>query len=84
MVPAKQLAGAINRGKNENVSRIINRHRIERACALMTDGQSVTTAMFDSGFDTKSNFNREFQRNHQFNPSQWLKERQLAKQANDV
>ena len=31
-VPAKQLSSAINRVKGENVSRYINRHRIEHAC----------------------------------------------------
>jgi AraC-like DNA-binding protein len=72
VVPAKQLSAAINRTKNENVSRFINRHRIEQACGLMTEGKSVTTAMFDSGFNTKSNFNREFLRIKQVAPSKWL------------
>jgi AraC-like DNA-binding protein len=72
VVPAKQLSAAINRSKNENVSRFINRHRIEHACTLMINGKSVTTAMFDSGFNTKSNFNREFLRIHNMAPSKWL------------
>lgn len=82
VVPAKQLSSAINRVKSENVSRFINRHRIEHACELMIGGKSVTVAMFDSGFNTKSNFNREFQRILSVAPSQWLKEKQLAKQEN--
>jgi AraC-like DNA-binding protein len=72
ILPAKQLSIAINRNKNENVSRFINRHRIEHACGLMTRGKSVTTAMFDSGFNTKSNFNREFLRIKGISPSRWL------------
>ena len=72
VVPAKQLSAAINRGKDENVSRFINRHRIEHACGLMAEGTSVTTAMFDSGFNTKSNFNREFLRVKGDSPSKWL------------
>jgi AraC-like DNA-binding protein len=72
VVPAKQLSAAINRSKSENVSRFINRHRIEHACGLMTAGKSVTTAMFDSGFNTKSNFNREFLRIKQVAPSKWM------------
>jgi AraC-like DNA-binding protein len=72
VLPAKQLSAAINRSKNENVSRFINRHRIEHACALIADGKSVTTAMFDSGFNTKSNFNREFLRIKSMAPSKWL------------
>lgn len=72
VVPAKQLSAAINRAKSENVSRFINRHRIEHACKLLTDGKSVTTAMYDSGFNTKSNFNREFLRIKHMAPGKWL------------
>lgn len=71
VVPAKQLSAAINRTKNENVSRFINRHRIEHACKLIAEGKSVTTAMYDSGFNTKSNFNREFLRIKKTAPSKW-------------
>jgi AraC-like DNA-binding protein len=71
LVPAKQLSAAINRSKNENVSRFINRHRIEHACVLIAQGKSVTTAMYDSGFNTKSNFNREFLRIKNMAPSKW-------------
>ncbi len=71
VVPAKQLSAAINRNKNENVSRFINRHRIEQACVLMIEGKSVTTAMYESGFNTKSNFNREFLRVKKMSPRDW-------------
>jgi len=71
-VPAKQVSAAINRSKNENVSRYINRLRIEEACGLLADGKPVTAAIFDSGFNTKSNFNREFLRVRGQNPRQWL------------
>jgi AraC-like DNA-binding protein len=71
IIPAKQLSSAINRVKGENVSRYINRHRIEEACLKLATGQSVTAAMLDSGFNTKSNFNREFLRVKGMNPSQW-------------
>jgi AraC-like DNA-binding protein len=72
VVPAKQLSSAINRSKNENVSRFINRHRIEHACKLIAEGKSVTAAMLDSGFNTKSNFNREFLRIKNVAPSKWM------------
>jgi AraC-like DNA-binding protein len=72
IAPAKNLSAAINRSKGENVSRYINRHRIEHACGLMLQGVSVTTAMLESGFNTKSNFNREFLRLKEASPSQWL------------
>lgn len=71
LIPAKQLSSAINRSKNENVSRYINRLRIEEACRLLAQGKTVTAAMFESGFNTKSNFNREFQRVQRTSPRQW-------------
>jgi AraC-like DNA-binding protein len=72
VLPAKQLSAAINRGKGENVSRYINRLRIEEACRLLTQGASVTVAMLEAGFNTKSNFNREFLRVTGQSPTQWL------------
>ncbi len=72
VLPAKQLSAAINRSKNENVSRYINRQRIEEACRKLENGQSVTAAMLDSGFNTKSNFNREFLRIKGVSPSRWV------------
>jgi AraC-like DNA-binding protein len=72
IAPAKNLSAAINRSKGENVSRYINRHRIDHACGLMLQGAAVTTAMLESGFNTKSNFNREFLRLKKTSPSQWL------------
>jgi len=70
-VPAKQLSAAINRTTGENVSRYINAHRIRHACALLEGGANVTTAMLESGFNTKSNFNREFSRVTGRTPSTW-------------
>ena len=61
-VPMKQLSAAINRTQGENVSRHVNGYRIRHACARLAAGDSVTTAMLASGFNTKSNFNREFLR----------------------
>lgn len=61
-VPVKQLSGAINRATGGNVSRHINAYRIRHACTVLEANQSVTEAMLASGFNTKSNFNREFKR----------------------
>jgi AraC-like DNA-binding protein len=71
-VPAKQLSGAINRATGENVSRYINGARIEAAKTALQSGESVTSAMLTSGFNTKSNFNREFLRVTGKSPSDWL------------
>jgi AraC-like DNA-binding protein len=61
-VPAKQVSTTVNRVTGENVSRLVNGHRIRHAAALLRHGESVTAAMLASGFNTKSNFNREFLR----------------------
>lgn len=70
--PAKQLSGAINRSTGGSVSRYVNGFRVERACALLLEGESVTGAMLGAGFNTKSNFNREFLRVTGAAPSAWL------------
>lgn len=71
-VPTKQLSAAVNRGTGGNVSRFINGFRIRHACARLAAGASVTAAMLESGFNTKSNFNREFLRVTGSTPSAWL------------
>ena len=60
LVPVKALSSAINQSSGDNVSRFINSYRIEHACDLLDQARSITSTMFDSGFQTKSNFNREF------------------------
>ncbi|MDO5641059.1 MAG: helix-turn-helix domain-containing protein [Paracoccus sp. (in: a-proteobacteria)] len=72
-LPEKRLSAAINRATGENMSRHINGWRIRHACALIENGTPVTQAMLDSGFNTKSNFNREFLRVTGTTPSQWAK-----------
>ncbi len=74
VVPAKQVSGAINRVTGANVSRYINAARIAAAQGMLRQGQSVTNAMLGSGFNTKSNFNREFLRVAGKSPSDWLAE----------
>ena len=70
-IPVKQLSAAINRVTNGNVSRYINRFRVERACERLLAGESVAIAMDSSGFSTRSNFNREFRRVTGRSPSEW-------------
>lgn len=70
-VPVKQLSSAINLVSGENVSRHINAHRIRHACRALAEGANVTDAMLSSGFNTKSNFNREFRRITGTTPSEW-------------
>lgn len=72
LVPAKQLSAAINRVTGDNVSRYINAARIKAAQEALEEGQNITNAMLSSGFNTKSNFNREFLRVSGKTPSDWL------------
>lgn len=73
-VPAKSLSITINRATGENVSRYVNNARIETAKQAILAGEPVTNAMLSSGFNTKSNFNREFLRVTGKSPSGWLSE----------
>ncbi len=72
-VPAKALSAAVNRVRGENISRVVNGWRVAHAGELLRGGASVTEAMLASGFQTKSNFNREFLRVMGRAPSDWAK-----------
>jgi AraC-like DNA-binding protein len=80
-IPTKTLSAAVNAGRGENVARYVNRHRIEHACELLRAGQAVTSALYESGFNSKSNFHREFQRIHGQTPSEWLEQEAQAREA---
>lgn len=70
-LPLKQLSGAINRATGDNASRYINKARIAAAQRLLADGKTVTEAMLAAGFNTRSNFGREFLRVTGRTPSAW-------------
>lgn len=70
--PAKTLSSTINRSTGENVSRYINNARIVEAQSRLKSGDRVTEAMLSAGFNTKSNFHREFLRVTGQSPSDWL------------
>lgn len=62
-IPSRRISAAINRVLGRNVSQVVNGYRIEHAKRLLADsGLPVTAIMFEAGFQTKSNFNREFLR----------------------
>ncbi len=76
VLPARQISVAINRATGKNVSQFVNDFRIAEACALLADtDKSVTEIMFEVGFQTKSNFNREFRRVKDMTPVQWRQSR---------
>ena len=71
-IPARQISAAINRTMDKNVSQYVNDYRIAEACRLLSaTGKSVTEVMFEVGFQTKSNFNREFRRVTDMTPVAW-------------
>lgn len=71
-VPARQISQAVNRQTHANISQFVNNRRIDAVCeALSTSDVSITRAMLDAGFLTKSNFNREFRRVTGAAPSAW-------------
>lgn len=72
-VPAKRLSVAVNLVTGDNISRLVNGWRVRAACDALRDGASVTEAMLDAGFVTKSNFNREFLRVTGQTPTAWRK-----------
>lgn len=71
-VPSRQISQTINRSAGLNISQFINNHRIARAQQLLRQPDSpVTEVMLAAGFQTKSNFNREFRRVTGQSPSEW-------------
>ena len=76
LIPARQISTAINRATGKNVSQYVNEFRIAEACQLLAETEkSVTEIMLDVGFQTKSNFNREFRRVTDVTPVQWRSSR---------
>ena len=71
-VPARQVSAAINRQRLVSVSQYINQLRIDEACRLLRDTDlPITRIMLQSGFVTKSHFNREFSRRFSQSPTAW-------------
>ena len=71
-VPARRVSTAVNRIHAMSLSHFVNNHRIREACRLLaTTDEPVTNVMFESGFLSKSNFNREFLRVKGVSPAAW-------------
>lgn len=62
-LPARTVSQAVNRVHGTSVSQYVNNFRVAEACRLLsTTDMPVTRIVFEAGFMTKSNFNREFLR----------------------
>ncbi|AZZ92798.1 helix-turn-helix domain-containing protein [Hahella sp. KA22] len=71
-IPSRRISAAINRVYGRNVSQIVNEFRIDEAKRLLQETDlPVTSLLFEAGFQTKSNFNREFQRVAGMTPSDY-------------
>ncbi|MDC9821259.1 helix-turn-helix domain-containing protein [Pectobacterium polonicum] len=71
-IPLRRLSETINRVHGRNFSQVMNEYRIEEAKRLLSQTDArITDIMLESGFQTKSNFNREFLRLTGVNPSVW-------------
>jgi AraC-like DNA-binding protein len=84
-VPSRQISGAVNRLHGRNVSQVVNEYRIAEAKRLLSETElSVTEIMLQSGFQTKSNFNREFLRVTGTSPSAWRRGPALQNSATET
>ena len=68
----RDVSRAIDSQTEQNVSQYINIQRVKEACQLLKDtNMQVTQIIYAAGFNTKSNFNREFARIESMSPSEW-------------
>ncbi|MBO9197166.1 helix-turn-helix domain-containing protein [Rhizobium sp. 16-449-1b] len=76
-LPARRVSIAVNRVHGASVSQYVNDFRIRAACRMLeTTDEPVTRLMFDCGFISKSNFNREFLRVTATNPTEYRRRHQ--------
>ncbi|WP_225087103.1 helix-turn-helix domain-containing protein [Pectobacterium colocasium] len=81
-IPLRRLSETINRVHGRNFSQVMNEYRIEEAKRLLSQTDArITDIMLESGFQTKSNFNREFLRLTGMSPSVWRSQYPLREQA---
>ncbi len=60
-IPARKISRAVNQLRQCSVTDLVNGYRTREAMRLLRDTDlPVTQVMLDSGFQTKSNFNRAF------------------------
>ncbi len=74
-VPARTLSEAINQTQGLNVSQYVNNMRLAHAAKLLqSTNLSVKSILEQSGFLTRSNFYREFERLYTCSPNQFRKQ----------
>ncbi|MDX1642606.1 MAG: helix-turn-helix transcriptional regulator, partial [Balneolaceae bacterium] len=85
-VSSNLLSQAINQNSEENFSGLINRYRIEHAKELLrlmdpSSDKTIFEIAMDSGFNTKSSFNRNFKEYTGQTPSSYRDSVQLKQTA---
>ncbi|WP_325892234.1 helix-turn-helix domain-containing protein [Grimontia sp. NTOU-MAR1] len=71
-IPGRKISSSVNLVCGENLSRVINQYRIEHAKSLLESSDlAITEIYLEAGFQTKSNFNREFLRITGKTPSEY-------------
>lgn len=71
-LPERKLSAAINQSEGMNVSQYVNGFRLAHAARLLRESDdSVAKIMAQSGFLTRSNFYREFQRLYGQSPARY-------------
>ncbi|THV22955.1 helix-turn-helix domain-containing protein [Peteryoungia ipomoeae] len=77
-VPARAVSEAVNRVHGISVSHYVNNQRVKEACRLLSETEMpITCILFEAGFMTKSNFNREFLRVTGESPTDWRRRMSL-------
>lgn len=71
-IPARQISMAVNQICQQNISKVLNEYRIKYAQQqLMASQKTIAEIYLESGFQSKSNFNREFSRIVKQTPSEF-------------
>lgn len=74
-LPPREVSAVINRATGFNLSQFVNNRRVAEVCRLLKETKKpLIQIMFEAGFSTKSNFNREFRRVTGVSPSQYRAE----------
>ncbi|WP_427982359.1 helix-turn-helix domain-containing protein [Agarivorans sp.] len=71
-IPTRKISFAVNQKYGKNISKLINAYRINHAQQLLINSDmTITDVYLSSGFQTKSNFHREFSRITGLTPSEF-------------
>lgn len=76
--PIRHVSAAVNHHFGYGFSTFINDHKVEEAKRLLrsceVQNKSITEIMYESGYQTKSSFNREFLRRVHMSPSSYRRQ----------